>query len=46
MWSYMLQWKKTCEANPTSDKGIMPKMYKEIKKLNTTEPNYPIRNEI
>jgi len=33
-------------SNPASDRGLIPKIYKELKKLDSREPNHPIRNGV
>ena len=44
------KWQPTCWERiftyPTSKKRLMSKIYKELKKLNTRNPNTPIKNEI
>ena len=32
--------------NPTSDRGLISNMYKELKKLDPREPNNPIKNGV
>jgi hypothetical protein len=39
------EWEKII-TNPTSDRQQMFNMYKELKKLDTREPNNPIKNEV
>jgi hypothetical protein len=34
-------WKKKIFTNPTSDRGLMSKIYKELKKLITKTPKQP-----
>ena len=38
-------WKKIF-TNPTSDRGLMSNIYKEIKKLDSRESNNPIKNGV
>jgi hypothetical protein len=33
-------------TNPTSDRGLISNIYKQLKKLSSREPNNPIRNEL
>jgi hypothetical protein len=33
-------------TNPTSDRGLMSNIYKELKKLDSREPNNPIKNGV
>ena len=33
-------------TNPTSDRGLMSNIYKELKKLDTKEPNNPFKNGV
>jgi hypothetical protein len=36
-------WEKTIFINPTSNRGLISKMYKEFKKLDSKTPNNPIK---
>jgi hypothetical protein len=31
-------------SNPTSDRGLIYNIYKELKKLDSRETNYPVKN--
>jgi hypothetical protein len=33
-------------TNPTSDRGLLSKIYKEFKKVDSREPNNPIKNGV
>jgi len=33
-------------TNPVSDRGLMSKLYKELKKLDSREPNNPTKNGV
>ena len=33
-------------TNPTSDRGLISNIYKDLKKLDSREPNNPIKNEV
>jgi hypothetical protein len=33
-------------TNPTTDRGIVSNIYKELKKLDSRKPNNPIKNEV
>jgi hypothetical protein len=38
-----VDWEKTF-TNPTSDRGLLSNIYKELKKVDSREPNNPIKN--
>ena len=39
------EWEKIF-TNPTLDRGLISKVYKELKKLDTWESNNPIKNRV
>ena len=40
-----MDWEKIF-TNPTSDRGLISNIYKELKKLDYREPNKPIKNGV
>jgi hypothetical protein len=40
-----IYWKKIV-TNPTSDRGLISNIHKELKKLDSREPNNPIKNGV
>ena len=41
----MTNWEKIF-TNPTSDRGLISKIFKELKKIDSREPNNPIKNGV
>jgi hypothetical protein len=44
-WQPPTDWEKIF-TNPTSDRGLIPNIYKDLKKLDSREPNNPIKNGV